>query len=124
MAKYKDRGYRINDDDMDQMLHALSKAYKDTYLVSKDDWEWDDMVEVAEDKPRYDHAGMLRDVMHELHKQGDGLDTLLALKNDQLREWWSTELAKIKRDEAKRAAREKAKSLLSEEERKLLGMKF
>ena len=119
MAKY--RGYRMNDDDMDDVLHALSKAYKDTYL----DKEWDTLFDESEEiVSRVDHEWLLRDVMHELHKQGEGLDTLLALKNDQLREWWSTELAKIKRAEAKAAAREKAKSLLSEEERKLLGMKF
>ena len=112
----------MNDTQLDHIMKTLSKAYQDTYLTDENDW--DTMIEAAEAKPRYDHAGMLRDVMHELHKQGDGLDTLLALKNDQLREWWNTELAKIKKEEAKRAAREKAKSLFSEEERKLLGMKF
>lgn len=112
----------MGDDHMDQLMNVLSRAYKDTYL--EEDNEWDGMTKAAEAKPRYDHASMLREVMHELHKQGEGLDTLLALKNDQLRDWWNVELAKIKRDEAKRAAREKAKSLLSEEERKLLGMKF
>lgn len=120
--KKRDWGYRMNDE-MDQIMKTLSKAYQDTYLSDR----WDDMEEAEAEgppKPRYDHAGMLRDVMHELHKQGDGLDTLLALKNDMLREWWNTELVKIKKEEAKRAAREKAKSLFSEEERKLLGMKF
>lgn len=116
MKSYKNWGGPMQDDYMDNMLQIL----KGTYL----DDQWDDVTEAIASKPRYDYEWMLRDVMHELHDQGQGLDTLLALKNDQLREWWNTELAKIKRADAKQAAREKAKSLLSEEERKLLGMKF
>lgn len=116
------KAYNMNDDDMDRVLNALTKAYKDTYVDEKE-WEWDDAAEIVRG-PKVNHANLLRDVMHELHKQGDGLDTLLALKNDELREWWNTELAKIKKAEAKAAARERAKNLLTKEERELLGMKF
>lgn len=123
MAKHKPWGYDMDDTGFLDIVGKLSSVYKDTYKDTYNN-DWADMVEAAEPKQKYDHADMLREVMHELHKQGDGLDTLMALKNDELREWWSTELAKIKKEEAKSAAREKAKSLLSEEERKLLGMKF
>lgn len=124
MKQAADWGYTMNDDDMNRMLVALTKAYKDTYMDDKE-WDWHEVAdEVVERGPKVNHANLLREVMHELHKQGDGLDTLLALKNDELRDWWSSELAKIKRAEAKSAARERAKSLLSKEERELLGMKF
>lgn len=112
----------MRDDDIDRLADMLGQAYKMKQWDSTyDDLEYADAVV---SKNKFNHAGMLRDVMHELHKQGQGLDTLLTLKNDMLREWWSGELAKIKHEEAKHAAREKAKDLFSEEERKLLGMKF
>lgn len=116
----KEWGYGMDEERIDGLLDALSRHYKDAYMKEEAyDWE---ATEAAEPKPRYDFNKMLREVMIELHRSGQ--DTFMALKNDQLRDWWTGELAKIKKEEAKLAAREKAKSLLSEEERKLLGMKF
>lgn len=113
------------DNDYDKWPETLSKVYMDICKKSAH-WEPDTEEELVTKTvaPKVDHAKLLREVMHELHKQGDGLDTLISLKNDELRDWWSTELAKIKRAEAKAIAREKAKELFSEEERKLLGLRF
>ena len=58
MKKKKEWGYGMDDDEMDHLMNALTKAYKDTYLVTKDDYDWDDMVEAAETKPRYDHIAL------------------------------------------------------------------
>lgn len=117
--------YGMEEDRVGDILNSLNRMYKDTYMKSswdnEQEWEVDEVVERVSRVP---HDLLLRDVMYELHKQGDGLDTLMALKNDQLRDWWATELGKIKKAEARAAAREKAKILLSDEERKLLGMKF
>lgn len=118
----------MNKNEFDNLAQALTRAYKETYQWEDDTkMDWDE-VEIEEEyvksRPKVNYENLLREVMHELHRQGEGMDTLLALKNDRLRDWWSVELAKIKKEEAKVAAREKAKSLLSEEERKLLGMKF
>lgn len=109
----------MNRDEFDSLADALTKAYKDTYLNTWED-EAEEIMKPA--KPTYNFEKLLGEVMSELHRSGQ--DTFIALKNDKLRDWWSVELAKIKREEAKAAARERAKNLLSKEERELLGMKF
>lgn len=109
----------MNSDEFDRIADALTKAYKDTYMNTWED-EADEIMEPV--KPKYNFEKLLGEVMRELHRSGQ--DTFVALKNDKLRDWWSVELAKIKREEAKAAARERAKNLLSKEERELLGMKF
>lgn len=112
----------MNKDEFNGLARTLSQIYKDTYYEKEVSWdeEAEELMESA--KPKVNYENMLREVMVELHRSGQ--DTFMALKNDNLRDWWSVELAKIKREEAKALAREKAKFLLSEEERKLLGMKF
>lgn len=114
----------MDEERIDNLLNALSRHYKDAYMKEEYVWEEAEEIDLYKETPRppSEYKRMLMDVMIELHRSGQ--DTFMALKNDGLREWWNGELAKIKRAEAKAAAREKAKSLLSDEERKLLGMKF
>lgn len=112
----------MKDIDITDMARILSDVYTQTYESKMAGWgdtEYEDST-YKKENPMFEK--LLREVMIELHRSGQ--DTFIALKNDKLRDWWSVELAKIKKEEAKVAAREKAKSLLSEEERKLLGMRF
>jgi hypothetical protein len=119
----KNWGYGMDEDRVGDILTSLNRMYKDAYMGSNwDNEEYDMDLDSKPPVPKVNHERLLRDVMYDLHQQGQ--DSFMVLKNDQLREWWAGELAKIKKEEAKIAAREKAKSLLSEDERRLLGMKF
>jgi hypothetical protein len=46
------------------------------------------------------------------------------LRDDELNEWWGKEVAKMEAAELKAAAKERAMSVLSPDERKALGLKF
>lgn len=119
-----------NDNDyIDKVLEAMSVMAKDrygddlrkTYIETWEDAEELDIYrEKADERRPSNYKGMLLRVMTHLRSTGE--DVLLALKDDELREWWDKELAKIKHKEAVTAAKEKAMLVLSEEERRLLGM--
>lgn len=112
----------MNDDELDHMVDILQKSYKKSVDSAWED-EYDELVgNKVSKKAMANCEMMLRQVMMDLHDQGQ--DTFHILKNDMLRDWWTQELAKIQRDRAKKAAREKAKDMFSKEERELLGLRF
>ena len=91
------------------------------------DWEeealdYEAEVVHREEKRPSDYKRMLYGVMKHLHETG--ADTMEVLRDDELNEWWGKELAKIKAAELKEAAKERAMSVLSYEERRALGLKF
>jgi hypothetical protein len=69
-----------------------------------------------------DLDAMLTGVMKHLHDTG--ADTFEILRDDKLAAWWGKKLKEIKKQEQLAIAREAAKSTLTKEQRKLLGLDF
>jgi hypothetical protein len=65
---------------------------------------------------------MLTGVMKHLHETG--ADTFEILRDQQLNAWWGKKLKEIKKQEELDKAREVAKSTLTKEQRKILGLGF
>lgn len=117
----------VNQKEFDDMARVLTRAYKETYKW-EDAVEWDEEVDYdsevvrREEKRPSDYKRMLMGVMK--HLRETGADTMEILRDDELNEWWGREVAKIEAAERKEAAKERAMSVLSPEERKALGLKF
>lgn len=106
-------------------------------------WAMDDKEEY-EDSYYMDHAGrrvidietmlghsltatkdiesMLVGVMTHLHESG--ADTFEILRDDNLNAWWTKKLQEIEKKKRQEEAVEKAKTSLTKEQRKLLGLNF
>lgn len=118
----------MNQKEFDDMARILSQVYKDTYYEKESAVEWDEEVDYdseivrREEKRPSDYKRMLLGVMK--HLRETGADTLEVLRDNELNEWWGGEVAKIEAAERKAAAKERAMSVLSPEERKALGLKF
>lgn len=115
------------------MVRALSEVYAETQKWEKGagyKMNWEDAEEeleyeraaVREEKRPSDYKRMLMGVMK--HLRETGADTMEVLRDNELNEWWGGEVAKIEAAERKAAAKERAMSVLSAEERKALGLKF
>lgn len=119
--------------DWGDMVRALSDIYAETQNWEKgyrmNDWAYEEdledeygkAVERESHRPS-DYKRMLLGVMK--HLRETGADTLEVLRDNELNEWWGGEVAKIEAAERKAAAKERAMSVLSPEERKALGLKF
>ena len=103
---------------LDYASNIMNNRY--TYETYKNSFDWDDAEDIEEDAEEVDFEGMLTRVMLHLHSTGE--DVLLSLKDEELRAWWSDTLKDIEHNEAVAAAKEKAMLVLSDEERKLLGL--
>lgn len=66
--------------------------------------------------------GMLVRLMKHLRATGE--DVFVVLKDEELHRWWQGKLKEILKEEAKEAAIKRATELLSEDERRALGLKF
>lgn len=114
--------YDWDDSEMTTYASAFKRAFNQW---EADNADWNKCNEIAskiKPKPKADYEGMLRRLMTDLRSTGS--DTFAVLKDEELGEWWSEEVKKIEREEAKAAAKERALSTLSPAERKLLGLGF
>lgn len=116
----------MNQKEWDDMARVLTRAYKETYKW-EDTVEWDEELDyeremVREEKRPGDYKRMLLGVMK--HLRETGADTMEILRDNELNEWWGREVAKMEAAERKAAAKERAMSVLSPEERRALGLKF
>lgn len=124
---YIRKGSKVNQNDWGDIARALTQAYKETYQW-EDKVEWDEEVDYdsevvrREEKRPSDYKRMLMGVMK--HLRETGADTMEILRDNELNEWWGGEVAKIEAAERKAAAKERAMSVLSPEERRALGLKF
>lgn len=123
---YIRKGSKVNQKEFESVARALTRAYKETYQW-EDTVEWDEEVDydremAREEKRPSDYKRMLLGVMK--HLRETGADTMEILRDNELNEWWGGEVAKIEAAERKAAAKERAMSVLSPEERRALGLKF
>jgi len=113
---------------LDKYVTTLNDIMNQGYGSRKMDWEdaEEDLTEyrvaAERDRPPSDYKRMLMGVMK--HLRETGADTLEVLRDNELNDWWGKEVAKMEAAERKAAAKERAMSVLTAEERRALGLKF
>lgn len=121
--------YSMHNDDMDMsvLIHKLKKQFED-YAENGDLDDEDDEMSKKKLKPKQPSVGMCERIMDALCEDGRG--DLLLLKDDEIREWWASVLrcreqkAKIRAEQERRErVRDEALRKLTDEERKVLGIK-
>ena len=123
--KYSDADYitKVLGAMRERELYEQDNSYRKAWKV--DDWEeeldYSEKIREIERRPS-EYKRMLMGVMK--HLRETGADTLEVLRDNELNEWWGGEVAKIEAAERKAAAKERAMSVLSPEERRALGLKF